>query len=102
MKVSLEDPMKNGIVYGMVSGTLMEAMQLLVNNFKTEEYKIRAVPDFVDRDGISVKNITWVQLRPIVHIINLIYAYNNSAELKSAVKYFINMIRERKEENEQR
>ena len=102
MKVSLDDPMKNGIVYGAVSGTLMQAMQILVNHFKTEEYKIRAVPDFVDRDGISVKNITWVQVRPIVLIINLIYAYNNSEKLREAVKYFINMTRERKEENEQR
>ena len=102
MKVSLEDPMKNGIVYGAVSGTLIQAMQMLVNHFKTEEYKIRAVPDFVDRDGISVKNITWVQVRPIVLIINLIYAYNNSEKLREAVRYFINMTRERKEENEQR
>lgn len=85
-KVALEDPMKNGIAYAGISGALMGAMQVLLCNFKTEEYKLRVTPDFAERDGISIKNITWLQIRPLFLIICLVYAYTKSPVLRNSVK----------------
>ncbi len=89
-KVSFENPAKNGIIYTAISGALMQAMQVIVSRFKTDEYKLRVTPDFKDKDGISIKDITWVQFRPLSLIICLIYAYKKSEELRNAINFFIN------------
>ncbi len=102
-KVSLDDPMKNGITYGALSSALMSATQVIVCRFKTDEYKVRVTPDFTAKDGISIKDITWVQLRPLVLIICLIYAYTKSPRLRKAISELINEVNKDKgkvDENE--
>lgn len=97
-KVALDDPMKNGITYAAVSGVLMEAMQIILCRFKTDEYKLRVTPDFVAKDGISIKNVTLLELRPLVLIFFLIYAYTKSRELRSALNTLLNEIKKDKPE----
>lgn len=91
-KVALEDPMKNGIAYAGISGALMAAMQVLLCRFKVEEYKLRVTPDFVEKDGISIKNITWFQTRPLFLIISVIYAYTKSPRLRESVENLLKII----------
>ncbi len=92
-KVALEDPMKNGLVYPAVSAALMGAIQVIVCRFKTDEYKLRVTPDFVAKDGISIKNITWLQVRPLFLIICLVYAYTKSPALREAVRELLKEIK---------
>ncbi|MDP4119160.1 MAG: hypothetical protein Q8873_08230 [Bacillota bacterium] len=99
-KVALKDPMKNGITYGLLSGTVMTAAETVICRFNTEEYKVRVTPDFVSNDGISIKNVTWVQLRPLVLIICLVYAYTKSKDLRVEVKEFRESLHTNKEKEE--
>ena len=98
-KVALDDPMKNGLVYAAVSSALIGATQVIVCRFKTDEYKVRVTPDFTAKDGISIKDITWLQLRPLVLIICLIYAYTKSPKLRKAVKGLLKEIKNTKGSN---
>ncbi len=97
-KVALKDPMKNGIVYGALSGALISAVQNLVCRFKTEEYKVRVTPDFLAGDGISIKNVTWLQLRPLVLIICFLIAYTKNPLLREAIKNLKESINKNKKE----
>ena len=94
-KVALCDPMKNGITYGAISSALIGATELIICRFKTDEYKVRVTPDFTAKDGISIKDITWVQFRPIVLIICLIYAYTKSAALRGAVHNLLKLTKQK-------
>ncbi|MBQ3054321.1 MAG: DUF2953 domain-containing protein [Clostridia bacterium] len=85
-KVALEDPMKCGIIFGILSGSIMTAVGFLANYFKTKWYKVRVTPDFKDKDGISVKDITSISFRPLFLIICLCYAYTKSEILRKTVK----------------
>jgi len=99
-KVALEDPMKNGITYGKISGALIGATQVLVCRFKTDEYKVRVTPDFSSKDGISIKDVTWIQVRPVVLIICLIRAYTKSPDLRNAIKGIKNELNKKKGSSE--
>ncbi len=92
-KVALEDPMKNGLAYAGISGALLSAMQVIVCRFNTDEYKLRVTPDFAEKDGISIKNITWLQLRPLFLIICLVYAYTKSPTLRNSAKELLDEIK---------
>ena len=85
-KVALDDPMNCGIAYSAVSGALIAAVTTVYTCFKTDEYKVRVTPDFVAHDGISIKNITWVRLRPVYLIFCLIRAYIKNKDLRDAVR----------------
>ena len=101
-KVALSDPMKNGTTYGVISGALIAAVTTIVCCFKTDEYKVRVTPDFVAHDGISIKNITWVRLRPIILIICLVWAYIKNKELRSAVHELLYCLKKDKDKERSR
>lgn len=99
-KVALKDPMKNGIAYGRLSGALIAVTQVITSLFPTKEYKVRATPDFSSGDGISIKDVTWVQVRPIKVIIYIIRGYTKSPALRKAVKGILNELTKKKGSNE--
>lgn len=101
-KVALSDPMKNGTTYGIISGALISAVTTIACCFKTDEYKVRVTPDFVANDGISIKNITWVRLRPIFLIICLVWAYIRNKDLREAVQELLHCIKKDKEKERSR
>lgn len=94
-KLALEDPMENGIAYGIVSGGLNMCSALLKSKLKVKNISLDVLSDFNSGEGFIFENCGTIKVRPLVLAISII----TDIKLIKAVKEILNILKREEKKN---
>ena len=84
--VALEDPMANGIAYGVVSGVLNMSYAALLRNFSMKGYTLDIANDFESGEGLIFENRSKLSVRPVVFVTRFLAALMKDKKFMEALK----------------
>lgn len=95
LKVALEDPMENGIAFGILSGIFNIAAALLTDKCKVKKNDFRIESDFNSGEGLIFETDGTLKVRPLILILVLIFNF----KLIKAIKEILIILKREDIEN---
>lgn len=93
-KMALEDPMENGIAYGIVSGVLNVSALILSGKCNVKKIKLEILSDFNSGEGLIFKSCGTLKVRPVPMVLNVVVNRRLVKEIKNILEIL------KREENE--
>ena len=94
-KTALEDPMENGVAYGIVSGVLNVAALLLKEKCGVKKVKLEILSDFDSGEGLIFKSCGTLKVKPVMLLVNLAFA----RKLIKGIKNIVEILKREDNEN---
>ncbi len=94
-KTALEDPMENGIAYGIVSGLLNVLSLVLKEKCGVKRVKLDILNDFDSGEGLIFSSCGTLKIRPVMLIGNLLFA----GKFLKGIKNIIDILKREEKEN---
>jgi len=94
-KAALEDPMENGIAYGIVSGVLNVVSLVLKEKWGIKKVDLEILSDFDSGEGLILASCGTLKVRPVMLLINVIFA----RKFIKGIKNIIDILKKEEKEN---
>lgn len=95
IKLALEDPMENGIAYGVVSGVFNIGTAILMDKCKVKNIDLKIESDFESGEGFILETSGVVKVRPVMLLMIVIFNF----KLIKAIKEILIIIKREDKEN---
>ena len=94
-KTALEDPMENGIAYGIVSGALNVGSLVLKEKCGVKKVKLEILNDFDSGEGLILASRGTLKVRPVMLLINIVFA----KKFIKGIKNIVDILKREEKEN---
>lgn len=95
IKTALEDPMENGIAFGIISGVFNIGTAILMDRCKVKNIDLKIESDFESGEGLIFESFGTLRVRPIILVFALIFNF----KLIRAIKNIMTILKREDIEN---
>ena len=95
VKTALDDPMENGIAFGVLNGVFNVGKAILMDKCKVKDIDLNITSDFESEEGLIFESFGTLKIRPLVLAVMLIFNF----KLIKAIKDILTILKREDIEN---